>query len=49
MGASLPASFRDGPKGQARNPYPQAVIMDSGLDAYASLRNDEGHVESVRP
>src|SRR5262249_51898893 len=26
-----PSSFRDGPKGQARNPYLPAVVMDSGL------------------
>ena len=24
-------SFRDGPKGRARNPYSQLVVMDSGL------------------
>src|SRR5713101_3684641 len=26
-----PPSFRDGPKGRARNPYSQPVVMDSGL------------------
>src|SRR6185437_5279095 len=28
-------SFRDGPKGRARNPYSRSVVMDSGL--FASL------------
>jgi hypothetical protein len=27
------SSFRDGPKGPARNPYSRLVVMDSGLAA----------------
>ncbi len=34
-----PSSFRDGPEGRARNPYPPAVVMDSGL-SLREPRND---------
>jgi error-prone DNA polymerase len=38
--ASSSSSFRGGPEGRARNPYPPAVVMDSGLVADATPRND---------
>src|ERR1700749_1613884 len=40
-GAPPTLSFRDAPKAQARNPYPPAAVMDSGLAANAAPRNDE--------
>ncbi len=34
------SSFRGGPEGRARNPYPPAVVMDSGLAPSGAPRND---------
>jgi len=35
------SSFRGGPEGRTRNPYPQPVVMDSGLTPYGVPRNDD--------
>jgi error-prone DNA polymerase len=35
------SSFRGGPEGRARNPYPPAVVMDSGPAPYGASRNDD--------